>query len=386
MSEPPQQPSFQVEGNRLTLLDTGPRRLTALLALIDGARDSLRVLFYIYCDDRAGEQVRAALLRAVARGVRVSLIVDGLGSEIADSRAFFKPLRQAGAQVCVFLPRWGRRYLLRNHQKLALADDVRIIVGGFNVEEAYFGTPEQQAWRDLGLLVEGPAAPRLAGYFDALADWSGRPRAPVRELSRLLSRWSEPHGRVRWLLGGPSRRLSPWARVVRHEIGRADNIDLIAAYFAPGPAMLRRLGKAGRRGRMRIVLPSKTDHGAALWGQRFTYRNLLRHDVELYEYLPTKLHTKLFVVDDAVHIGSANFDARSMFLNMELMLRIEDPAFAAHLRGYVDGEVGRSERITPELYRARTGWWRRIRQAVAYFVMSAVDLNVSHRLNFGPGD
>ena len=375
------EPTFTVAGNRLTLLTEGPERLSALLALIDGARRSLRFLFYIWEEDDAGTRVRDALVEAARRGVRVSLIVDGLGAEAAANRRFFEPLRAAGGDVCVFVPRIGRRYLLRNHQKLALADDARVIVGGFNIEDAYFGTVEDQAWRDLGLIVEGPAAGRLAGYFDALKAWTALPGAPLRNLSKLLRDWSEDSGPIRWLLGGPSRRLSPWARMVKHEIRHSEGIDMIAAYFAPGPLMTRRLDKAARRTRLRIVVPAKTDHAIALLAARFTYRGLLRHGAELYEYGPTKLHTKLFVADDAVHIGSANFDMRSMFLNMELMLRVEDAAFAAHLRAYMDREVGDSQLVTRALHRARSGWWARVKQAGAYFVMAVLDPEITVWLN-----
>ena len=166
MEDATAQPTFAVDGNRLTLLDTGPRRLDALLALIDGARRSLRILYYIYADDESGRRVNAALARAAQRGVTVALIVDGFGS--AADEAFFAPVEAAGVSVCRFAPRFGRRYLLRNHQKLALADAeelgaARIIIGGFNIEDDYFGTPAERAWRDLGLLVEGAAAGRIAG-------------------------------------------------------------------------------------------------------------------------------------------------------------------------------------------------------------------------------
>lgn len=387
MDEPPPQPRFEVEGNGLTLLDTGPRRLAALLDLIDGAALSLRILFYIYVDDTAGRRVRDALVAAARRGVRVSLAIDALGSEPAAARDFFAPLAAEGADVCQFIPRWGRRYLLRNHQKLAIADGEgaapRAIIGGFNVEDSYFGTVAERAWRDLGLLVEGPAVTRLTGYYDALAKWMHQPQAKIRSLRRLLARWSEPRGHARWLLGGPTRRLSPWAKVVRHDMRRAARTDIIAGYFAPSPAMLRRLDRVGLRGCVRLVLPARTDHGAAIWASHFTYAGLLRKGVEIYEYQPTKLHTKLYVIDDTVHIGSANFDMRSLFLNLELMLRVEDPTFAAHVRAYVDGEVAQSERITPALYRARTSWWMRIKQAAAYFVMAVLDPSVTRRLNFG---
>lgn len=383
-----EQPVFAVDGNRLQLLDSGPGRLAALLALIGEARQSLRLLYYIYVDDAAGIVIRDALIAAAGRGVAVSLLLDGLGSEEAASRGFFAPLSAAGAEVRRFIPRWGRRYLLRNHQKLALADAetayARVIIGGFNIQSSYFGTAEDAAWRDLGLLVEGPSAARLGGYFDAIERWARREKAPIRTLHRLLGQWSEPEGQaLRWLMGGPTRRISPWARLVRAEMRTARRIDIIAAYFAPNPAMLRRLYRAAQRGRVRVILPAKADHTAAIWGARFTYAGLLRKGAEIYEYQRTKLHTKLFVVDDHVHIGSANFDIRSLFLNMELMLRIDDAAFAAHIRAYVEGEIADSERITAELHAARMTPWRRIKQAVAYFVMAVLDYSVSRRLNFG---
>ena len=384
MPEPAIQPSFTVDGNRLTMLDTGPRRLDSLIGLIAGAERTLRIIYYIYVDDEAGARVRQAMIDAAARGVKVSLIVDGLGSEPAEQHKFFDPLREAGADVCRFVPRWGRRYLLRNHQKLALADEARAIIGGFNVEDSYFGTPAEKAWRDLGLLVEGPAAERIAGYFDSLARWARRPKAPLRTLRHSLQTWSEPEGKVRWLFGGPTRKLSPWARAIKRDLQKARTTDIIAGYFAPSPGMLNRLDRAGMRGRVRIVLPSKNDHGAAIWASRFTYAGLLKKRVEIYEYQPTKLHTKLFVVDDVVYIGSANYDIRSLFLNLEMMLRIDDSAFAAHVRSYVDGEIADSERITAALYKSRTNWWVRIKQAAAFFVMTVLDFNVTKRLNFGP--
>lgn len=382
-SAPDARASHVVAGNRLTLLPEGPERMAALLGLIGSATRSLRVLYYIYVDDDAGRAVRQALIDAAARGVEVHLIVDGLGSEPAESHHFFDPLRDAGVDVCRFVPRWGRRYLLRNHQKLALADEERVIIGGFNIEDSYFGTAEQEAWRDLGLLVEGPAAQRLVGYFDALSRWAKRPKATLRALARMLGTWSEPEGSARWLFGGPMRQLSPWARVVRADMRAARRIDLITSYFAPSPAMLRRLDKAGLRARVRLVLPSKVDHTASLWAAHFTYAGLLRKKVEIYEYQPTKMHTKLYVIDDVVHIGSANFDIRSLFLNLELMLRVEDKAFAAHVRSFVDGEVADSIRITPDMYKARTGAWTRVKQFAAYFVMAVLDYNVTRRLNFG---
>ncbi|MFD1613368.1 phosphatidylserine/phosphatidylglycerophosphate/cardiolipin synthase family protein [Sphingomonas tabacisoli] len=371
--------SFDVDGNRLTLLIEPQDRLTGLLALIEGARESLRLLYYIFADDRAGAQVRDALVAACERGVHVSLIIDGFGS--APENAFLAPLREACVDICRFLPRYGRRYLLRNHQKLAIADERVAIVGGFNIEDAYFAGPDADGWRDLGLIVEGPAAGRLVGYFDALSAWTKRPKARMRDLRRALRRWSEPNGKVRWLLGGPARRLSPWARTIRRDMIAARSVALIAAYFAPNPAMLRRLDRIGRRGDARVVTAAKSDNTTTIAAARFTYPGLLRKGVRIFEYQRSKLHTKLYIIDDAVHIGSANFDMRSLFLNMELMLRIEDRAFTARMRAYFDRDL----RDSTEIRLADLGGWgsslARARHAVAYFLVSVLDYGVTRRLN-----
>jgi cardiolipin synthase len=88
------------------------------------------------------------------------------------------------------------------------------------------------------------------------------------------------------------------------------------------------------------------------------------------------------VVDDAVHIGSANFDMRSLFINLELMIRIEDADFAAAVRDYVDGEIAQSREITPQLYADATGWWQRAKQFAAYLIVGVLDPTVSRGLNF----
>ena len=370
-----------VAGNRLTLLADGPDMLQALIALIDGARDSLRILYYIFKADEAGTRVRDALLAARRRGVEVQLLVDGFGSD--EESDFFQPLIDGGCGYCRFSPRFGRRYLLRNHQKLALADGDRVLIGGFNVEDAYFGTVESGAWRDLGLLVEGPSVQCLTDYFDKLFAWTNKPRGRIRELRRMLQQSSVTEGKLHWLFGGPTRRLSPWARAVRSDMKRAHRLDLIAAYFAPSPGMLRRIAWIARRGRVRIVTAAKSDNLATIAAARNTYWWLLKRGVRIFEYQPTKLHTKLFVVDDAVHIGSANFDMRSLFLNLEMMLRVDDVAFATAMRRFVDGEVASSIEITRESHRARRSLLNRLRWGLGYFLVAVADYRISRVLNFG---
>ena len=372
-----------VDGNRFTLLTGGQERLEALVALIDGAKSSLRLLYYIFADDESGRHVRDALIRAASRGCAVRLIVDGFGSDTTGEDAFFAPLNDAGVNLCVFIPRWGRRYLMRNHQKLALADEQRAIIGGFNVADAYFADNGAAAWRDLGLSIEGPAAARLAGYFDTLARWTGKPKAKMRDLRRALRRWSNPAGKVRWLHGGPVRKLSPWLKALRTDLGRAKDVSLVAAYFAPTPGVTRRIDAAAKRGRARVMTAGKTDNNTTIGAARFTFPGLLRKGVRVYEYEPHRLHTKLYVIDNVTYIGSANLDPRSLFLNLEIMLRIDNAAFADHARAYIDGEVEHARERRLAEFQGPASIPDRIRNTLCYFLVAVLDPNVTRRLHMG---
>jgi cardiolipin synthase len=199
----------------------------------------------------------------------------------------------------------------------------------------------------------------------------------------MLAQHSITEGKLRWLFGGPTRRLSPWARVVRLDMREARRLDLIAAYFAPSVGMLRRISGVARQGEARVVTASRSDNTATIGAARNTYAWLLKRGVRIFEYQPTKLHTKLFVVDDVVHIGSANFDMRSLFLNLEMMLRIDDPAFAAAMRRFVDGEIANSVEITRESHRAHRTFLNRVKWALAYFIVAVADYRIARGLNFG---
>jgi cardiolipin synthase len=369
-----------VDGNRLTLITEGPARLEALLKLIDESRSTLRLLFYMFASDDSGTRVRDALVRAAQRGVEVSLLTDrfGCGDVKPD---FTQPLIDAHIRFCQFHPSWGRRYLLRNHQKMAIADGERCIVGGSNISDAYFGTPEDNAWRDIWLLVEGSAAERLGIYFDAVMGWALKKGSRIRTLRKIIFVHSESEGALQWQFSGPMRRLSPLMRAMSGELSTAREVEMIAAYVSPPRGFLRRLCHVGRRGRARVITASKSDNTTTIYAARYTYPRLLRNGVEVFEYQRTKLHTKLLIADDITHVGSSNFDYRSLYLHMELMLRIDDPAFAARMRTYFDGEIADSRQITRAAYRERAGLWRRIKWAVAHWLVTAVDYTVTRRLN-----
>ena len=385
MDRPPA-PSFtritQVDGNRLTFFPDGPDRLEALLALIDGAKTSLRLLYYIFAADESGGRVRDALVAAVDRGVKVSLLIDGFGSS-KTPETYFKELHERGARFCRFLPSYGRRYLIRNHQKLALADNERVLIGGFNVEDDYFTPADQGGWRDIGLLVEGPSAGRLAAYYDALLGWTLKKGSRIRDLRRIIHRYSETNGPLQWQFGGPMYRMSPWINSTCRDLAHGSDVEMIAAYFAPPGGMLRRIARVGDHGKARIITAARSDNNTTIAAARFTYGRLLKRGVQLFEYHRSKLHSKLLVFDDVVHIGSSNFDFRSIYLNLELMLRVEDEEFASLMRVYFEGEIDDCVEITRALHHQRSTLINRIKWALSFFVVSLTDYTVTRRLNFG---
>jgi cardiolipin synthase len=370
-----------VEGNRLELLESGAVRLEELLRIIANAEESLRLIFYIFDGDDSGRRVRDALVDAAGRGVRVRLLVDGFGCSTAEPD-FFQAIKDAGGDFCVFNPRWGARYLVRNHQKLVVADKTVGLIGGANIQDSYLTDEGPKHWRDLWLRIEGPSLEAASHYFDALFHWSKDPDSKLRGLRRIVKRHSQVAGELQWKFAGPISRKHSWPASLVRELADARSVDVIAAYFSPPGSLLRRFSRIARTGRVRIITAAKSDNNATIGAARHTYSRLLRRRVQMFEYQAAKLHTKLGIVDDAVHIGSANFDFRSLYINLEIMLRVEDAGFAADVRRYFEHELADSEQITPALHRERATLWRRFKWTLSHWLVTALDYTVTKRLNF----
>ncbi|HEV2594107.1 MAG TPA: phosphatidylserine/phosphatidylglycerophosphate/cardiolipin synthase family protein [Sphingomicrobium sp.] len=372
----------EIAGNKLMIIESGEARLRLLLDLINGAERCIKMLMYMFNPDQVGESVRDALVAAARRGVEVRLMIDGFGS--GAPAGFFAELGQVGGEQCVFNPSYGRRYLMRNHQKLLVIDNCTVVIGGANIDETYLSDSGPRHWRDLWLRLDGPEAVAPGRYFDILFRWSTHGRPRLKYARRRLSEFSEWRGPLQWKFGGPLSLRNSWWRSIGQDIRRGERLDMIFAYFAPPGAMLRRIGRLGRRGRVRIITAAKSDNNATIAAARHSYSRLLRRHVEMYEYRPAKLHTKLAIVDDIVHIGSSNFDYRSLYINMEIMLRIKDQAFASAMRGYFERELADSDCITPDIHRRRASLWGRIKWAVSHFLVNVMDYTVTRRLNFRP--
>ncbi|GAB5486685.1 MAG: hypothetical protein Pars2KO_02550 [Parasphingorhabdus sp.] len=388
-----QQKWHDIGANQLKLVVSASDRMQTVIDLIEDADSSLHIFYYMFEEDQIGQAVMKSLIEACQRGVSVELIVDSFGSNGA-SESFFRQLKNAGAKFAMFSPRISTSYFVRNHQKMAIADEKLLLIGGFNIADQYFNRHSDDednekspsSWEDLGLLLKGPEVDRLMEYFRQLSQWVHSQNGQLRPLRKLIKGWNTGDGQFQWLLGGPSNRLSQWAVSIKRDLEQGQKLDLVTAYFSPGQGLLRRIGKLSKRGgTSRMILAGKTDNAATIGASRLLYGYLLKRKARVFEYQPKRLHMKMVVVDDAVYIGSANFDIRSLFINVEMMLRIEDKNFATQARLLIDDLSERSEEITLPLHNSRAGLLNRLRWTLSYLVVNAIDYSVTRRFNFGLG-
>jgi len=171
---------------------------------------------------------------------------------------------------------------------MAIADDQRLMIGGFNIEDGYFGIPADGCWCDLGLMIEGDQVEVMTRWYGQLWRWVSTRKQRFRTLRRMVRGWNpslhpQQADPFRWLVGGPTRRLSPWAKVVKHDMEQARRVDMVAAYFSPGRGMLKRIARAAQRDGARLILPAKSDNGATIAAARLLYVPLLKRGVEIAE-------------------------------------------------------------------------------------------------------
>lgn len=308
---------FPSPGNHLELLLDGARAYEAMEAAIQGARESVHILMYIWQDDATGRRIRDLLVDKARQGVQVRVLVDGFGSS-GFVRRLGRPLREAGASVGVFLPSRftpleSPRTNFVNHRKILVVDDRVAFTGGMNVGDEY-----AERWRDAMVRVEGPAVQDLQLVF--LDDWYFATNELV-ESDGGTAIAPHPNGvDAAIIASGPDSESWIHDAYFLALTQAQRRIWIATPYFIPGPAILAALRTAAGRGvDVRIVVPSKSDVALVAWASRSFYRMLLQAGVRIFEYGGTMLHAKALVTDDSLgSIGTANIDSRSFRLSFEV--------------------------------------------------------------------
>jgi cardiolipin synthase len=354
-------------------LETVDHAFEIMLQSIEAARSSIRLEIYIYRASPIGERFREALIRALGRGVTVKVMVDALGS-VSLPEKFWDPLIEAGGRFRWFNPLKLKRLGFRDHRKILVVDEKIGFVGGFNIAPEYQGDGVTTGWHDVGIRVPESLARALAASFELLfplADYKHRRLARYRR-SAVSKITSTPDGQL--ITSAPGRGPYHLKTALVSDLQRACSINIISAYFLPPRQIRRALLRAPRQGRkVRIILPAKSDVRLSQMAARFLYRPLLRNGVEIYEYQPQILHTKLFLFDDVIYVGSANMDKRSLLVNYELLIRAQNPELAHSGREFFEKALDHCKKIEWETWKKGLTLWNRLQQQWAYFVLSRVD-------------
>jgi putative cardiolipin synthase len=151
--------------------------LAARLFLVDKAKSTLDVQYYIFENDTIGTVFTAHLLKAAQRGVKVRILLDDMGTTGKDSLIqavaahpnidlhLFNPnmLRTSFRNMALILDveHLGKRM----HNKALIADGMAAIIGGRNIGDVYFASSPETLFLDYDVLTVGEVVRKLNKEF-----------------------------------------------------------------------------------------------------------------------------------------------------------------------------------------------------------------------------
>lgn len=320
----------------------GNEFFTQLISDIESAQQYITLEMYIFNDDILGKKIAGHLINAHQRGVKVQIIVDGVGSY-----SFFDKLyeifRKNGISVKIYNPLpfyhpyYGKISLFRkiqisrsrfwrinrrNHRKIITIDHNIMFTGSFNITaeptKYYSGTP----WKDMGIRVEGKNVKFAVLNFKKI--WKLRDYYRYKKQIKGLVDLNWKISPLR--LNNSLIMKGHYYKNILEMIKKSQTqIWLMTPYFIPKRRLIRSLGKAARRGvDVRIIISLNTDVRFFIWLQYFYYSYLLKKGVRIFQYSSSVLHAKNYIIDDLITIGSTNLNHRSFIHDLEVDLAVQD--------------------------------------------------------------
>jgi len=346
-------------GHTVQLLFTGAEFFPALIVALQGARHEVRLETYIFNDDAVAEQVMLALVACAARGVTVTLVVDGIGTPKLPLD-WTERLTKSGVQWHQFSPLGSFGLLIpgrwrRLHRKLCVVDGAVAFCGGINVVDDHFQEvqgPQSRPRFDFAVQVTGPLVADIRGTMEQFwrrlqftrqtsratfeQVWHRSPSTQAAQIAGQDATVApkEEGMRAGLLLRDNVRNRTRIERAYRQAIARAKTEVVIAnAYFMPGIKLRRALVHAVQRGvRVRLLLQGRYEHFMQFHAAKAFYGGLLEAGVEIHEYQAGFLHAKVAVIDGQWStVGSSNLDPLSLLLAREANVVVLDAVFAADL-------------------------------------------------------
>jgi cardiolipin synthase len=344
-------------GNGIAILRSGDEAYPQMLGAIAAARVSVRLSTYLFRADSIGSAFIDALQAAVARGVAVHVLVDGIGSGYFRSPAF-RRLRRAGVPAARFLHSplpWRMPFLnLRNHRKLLCVDGCTAFTGGLNIgDENLARQHPSRRVIDTHFRLDGPIVTQLDNAF--IDDWYFATGEQLPSSSRSPTTEKGGDSDTRAVTSGPDQDLDKLELLILEAIGCARaSIRIMTPYFLPDDRVMTALALASIRGvEVDLILPERSNHPALDWAARAHVAPLLAAGCRIWTHQPPFDHSKLLTVDGLwCLIGSANWDMRSFRLNFELNLEIYNPDLIREIDAMLVRQ--RHHRITAEDLAARS--------------------------------
>jgi cardiolipin synthase A/B len=358
-------------GNDCRVLQNGAL-FPAMEADIAAARHTIHFETFVWTRGELERRFVDLLIGKARAGVRVRVLIDAMGS-VGSDPANLKRMSDAGVHLSEYCrPHWWnlRRFNHRTHRKLLIVDGAVGFAFGHGIGDQWLGDGEdEQHWRDTALRVEGPVVQALQAVF--MENWIEETHCvPAGEgcFPPLDGKGSSDAHVVSSASGDA---VSSVALLYTLAIASARREVIIQnPYFAPDDGVCELLGMMVKRGvAVHLMVPGRhTDSPFVRRAGCHLYGELLSRGVRLYEFNPTLIHQKVVIVDGIwSHIGSTNFDARSLSLNEEVGIGVRDAVIAKQLKSAFESDLQRSGELSLEQWRKRR-WWSRAFDWFAYQV------------------
>jgi cardiolipin synthase A/B len=390
------------DGHQIRLIEGGQAYFESLVAALEQARSQIHIETYIFDFHGAAAMVAEALERAALRGLRVWVVVDGVGTPGLPSewRARFA---RAGVDWRVYSPLGTLGLLIpsrwrRLHRKLCVIDGHLAFCGGINILDDWYdphhgtlalprldfavcarGALVQQMQETMAQLwwrIQGVRHVRQQQFPEAFSSFraAGLHLPWTQEDAHALD--GRLVAKAGLLLRDNVLHRSQIERAYLKAIGAARHEIVIAnAYFLPGRRLRQALIHAAQRGvRVRLLLQGRYEYFMQYHAARPVYGVLLAAGVEIHEYTASFLHAKVAVVDPDnerpwATVGSSNLDPLSLLLAREANVVVADKAFAKQLHQRLKlAIVQHSTPVVAAQYTQRP-WHQRLRDRVAFGLM-----------------
>jgi cardiolipin synthase len=352
------------------VLPNGDNFYVAELDAIKNAQKNINLEAYIFKHGEIASKLVEALTERARAGVKVHVLLDGVGSGIATTKNDFKPLTEAGGKMFFYHPlRWYNiaRYNNRTHREILVVDGKTGFVGGAGIADYWWKNTDEKnpRWRDNMFRITGDAVVSLQGTF--IENWL---QASEEVLNGIEYFPDDPDdGKVTALVvnSTPSIGGSTRARILFQTLlaSAKKNIQITTPYFMPDESVRKELINAVKNRGVKVTVLTAGDHNdhwLSRTSSRRLYGDLLQAGVKIYEYQPSMIHAKVMVIDGLWSVvGSTNFDNRSFGLNDEVNLAGCDEKLASSLDQLFQQDLGRSRVISYQEWKSRP-WHEKLRE------------------------